>query len=209
MLLILILNLLFQSEVLEYKLYWAGIEAGKLTLKYEEFNETIEIKMFSKTTGIVKTFYYMEDEIFSIVRKSDFQTLYYKKNIKERKKQREEISIFFPEEKVYFYKYIRFFDFFNTDTLSIFFLLRFKKSFENPIRVYERGKFYNVFIEEEKKYTFQYKGRNFLTNKITIKRKDKENSNIVIYFLKNNEKIPISIEFSFPYGTLKAILQCY
>lgn len=209
MLLLLILNLLFQSEVLEYKLYWAGIEAGKLTLKYEEFNETIEIKMSSQTTGIVKTFYYMDDEIFSIVRKSDFQTLYYKKNIKERKKQKEEISIFFPEENVYFYKYIRFFDFFNTDTLSVFFLLRFKKSFENPIRVYERGKFYNVFIEEEKGYKFQYKGRNYLTNKITLKRKDKENSNIVIYFLNNKEKIPISIEFSFPLGTLKAILQCY
>lgn len=209
MLLFLVLNLLFQSEVLEYELYWAGIEAGKLTLKYEEFNETIEIKMLSQTTGIVKTFYYMDDEIFSIVRKSDFQTLYYKKNIKEKKKQREEISIFFPEEKVYFYKYIRFFDFFNTDSLSVFFLLRFKKSYENPIKVYERGKFYNVFIKEEKEYKFQYKGRNFLTNKITLNRKDKENSNIVIYFLNNKEKIPISIEFSFALGTLKAILKCY
>lgn len=209
MLLLLIFLFSFKTEVLEYKLYWAGIEAGTLTLKYEEFEDIAEIKMQSRTTGIVKSFYYMDDEIFSIIRKGDFQTLYFKKKVKEKRKEKEEISLFFPEEKIYFYKYLRFFDFPSIDSLSIFYFIRFKDNISSPLKVYDRGKFYEVFIEEEKNHLYRYKNKSFKTNKITLLRKDKENSNIFLYLSNDENKIPLSIEFTFPLGTLRAILQCY
>lgn len=207
--LFLILFFSFKSEILEYKLYWAGMEAGVLTLKYEEFQDIIEIKMESKTTGIYKRFYYMDDKIHSIVRKEDFQTLYLEKKIKEKKREKEEISFFFPEEKIYFYKYLRIMEFSSIDSLSIFYLIRTKKDIKNPLIVYDRGKFYEVFIEEEKNKLFKYGNKYLTTTKINLLRKDKKNSNIVLYLVNNEEKKPLSIEFSFPLGTLKAILQCY
>lgn len=206
---LLILSFIPQVEILEYKLYWAGIEAGSLTLKYEEFEETIEINMKSYTTGIARKFYYMEDEATSIVRKKDFQTLFYHKKIKEKKKEKEETSIFLPEEKTYFFKYFRYYNFFSIDILSIFYFLRSEKKIESPLKVYENGKFYEIFIEEEKNHIFNYKGKNFETRKITLLRKDKKNANIVIYLLEKENNYPISIEFSIPIGKLKAILQCY
>lgn len=205
----LIFFLSFQSELLEYKLYWAGIEAGNLILKYQEFEEILEIKMESKTTGIVKRFYYMDDEAHSIVRKKDFQTLFFKKKIKEKKKEREEISIFFPEEKIYFYKYLRYLETPFIDSLSILYFIRIKDNFQNPIKVYDRGKFYETFIQEEKNAHYKHGNELLKVDKLTLLRKDKKNSYILVYVTKNEDKIPLFIEFSFPLGTLKAILQCY
>lgn len=207
--LFLIFFLSFQSEVLEYKLYWAGIEAGTLILKYQESEEILEIKMESKTTGIVKRFYYMDDEVQSIVRKKDFQTLFFKKKIREKKREREEISIFFPEEKIYFYKYLRYMETPFIDSLSIFYFIRINDNFKNPLKVYDKGKFYETFIEEEKNYIYKQGNELIKTDKLTLLRKDKKNSNILVYVSKNENRIPLFIEFSFPLGTLKAVLYCY
>jgi hypothetical protein len=151
----------------------------------------------------------MEDEARSIMRKKDFQTLLYYKKIKEKKKEKEEISIFFPEENIYFFKFTKYYDFFATDTLSIFYLIRLKKDIKSPIKVFENGKFYDVYLQEENNFIFNYKSKKFKTKKITLLRNDKKNANIFVYLLEENKNLPYSIEFSFPLGLIRAILQCY
>ncbi|MEJ5166541.1 MAG: DUF3108 domain-containing protein, partial [Thermoanaerobaculia bacterium] len=180
-----------------------------LILKYQEFVEIFEIKMESKTTGIVKRFYYMDDEVHSIVRKKDFQTLFFKKKIREKKREKEEISIFFPEEKMYFYKYLRYLDTPFIDSLSIFYFIRINDNFQNPIKVYDRGKFYETFIKEEKDHLYKQEKEVLKVDKLTLLRKDKKSSYISVYVSKNEDRIPLFIEFSFPLGILKAVLQCY
>lgn len=204
---LLIFTILFlKIEIFEYKFYWAGLEAGFLKLKFEEFEKFYEINMKAETTGIAKKIYFLNDEVYSVVRKEDFQTLYYHKKIREKKIEREEMTIFFPEEKIFYYKNFNFFDFFCSDSLSVLFLIRFKKDIENPLKVYEKGKFYNVYLYEEENFSFYFNKKEIKVKKVKLERKDKKNANIEIY-LKDN--IPVSIYFYSNFGVLKAILQCY
>ncbi len=166
----LIFNLLLKGEILNYKLYWLGMEAGFLNLSFEMEGEAYKIEMKSQTTGIAKKFYSMESFALSYVRASDFQTIFYKKNIKEKKKTTEEITIFFPEENLYYFKGFNRFDFFSTDTLSILYFLRIKKDVKDPLKVYEKGKFYEVFIKEENDFIFSFKGKSYVTKRFKITR---------------------------------------
>ncbi len=206
---ILIFNLLSNGEILNYKLYWLGMEAGFLNLSLEGEGEAYKIEMKSQTTGMAKKFYFMESFALSYVRASDFQTIFYMKKIKEKKKNTEEVTIFFPEENLYYFKGFNKFDFFSTDTLSILYFLRIEKDLKGPLKVYEKGKFYEVSIKEEKDFILSFKGKNYLTKRFKITRKDKKKSEINLYLLKDEKNTPISFDFSFPLGTLKAILQCY
>jgi len=104
----------------------------------------------TRTEGAGAKIYPVEQELESLVRKADFQTLYFRKwEHKEGKPEKEGETLFDPGMGLFFYRDFRPFQGACVDTLSFIHLLRLAPSaLRGPPRAYDRGKFYRLAFED-------------------------------------------------------------
>ncbi|GEM_PF-1897547 len=203
------------GERLEYNLTWMGMHVGRMSLAVEDAGEHWRFSLASRTEGSGAKIYPIQEDLFSLVRKSDFQTIYFRKETRRAKKpDKSEETLFDPEWGWYFYGHFRPLGGPCVDTLSFIHLLRLDPaSLRAPPRAYDRGKFYRLAFEEAGKQQITVNGLSRLARKVVPRMVSEEGSrkkkgSMTLWFGPAPFNVPLRIDFSIPLGTLKAELVC-
>jgi len=202
------------GERLDYTLHWLGMRVGTMTLTVRDAGENWEFFLTTRTEGAGAKIYPVEQELESLVRKADFQTLYFRKwEHKEGKPEKEGETLFDPGMGLFFYRDFRPFQGACVDTLSFIHLLRLAPSaLRGPPRAYDRGKFYRLAFEDRGEQVLVVDGRTYRARKVVPKMSEeggkKRKGSMTLWFGPAPRHLPLRIDFSIPLGTLKAELAC-
>jgi len=208
------LSLPFEGgEVFTYEFQWLGIKVGTMTLRTEDEGICWRFTMESATRGAGAKIYPIEEVLVSVVRKSDFQTLYFQKIENGRKGVKTEDTFFAPAERLYFYR--GFHDMVEpcVDTLSFMHYLRLPQCWRSPPpRAYDRGRLYGLALDPPVKDLILLGRRSVGALKVVPHLKDdrdqEKKGGMVMWYSEDSRRIPLAIDFSIPIGTLKARLDC-
>ena len=209
-----VLSLPFEGgEVFTYEFRWLGINVGTMTLRTEDEGTCWRFTMESATRGAGAKMYPMEEVLVSVVRKSDFQTLFFQKHENGKKGMKTEQTFFAPPEGLYYYHEFRAMTEPCVDTLSFMQYLRLPGSWRSPPpRAYDRGRLYTLSFEPPVMDSI-YAGRQSLRAIKVVPHlkdeKDKEKKGgMILWYSDDTRRIPLAMDFSIPIGTLKARLDC-
>ena len=203
------------GERLDYTLEWMGMRMGVMTLTARDAGENWEFALSMRSDGTGARLYPIEQELESLVRKADFQTLHFRKwEHKEGKPEKQEETLFDPEGKAFHYRDFRPLPFPCVDTLSFIHLLRLSPSVpRSPPKAYDRGKFYRLTFEDKGEHSITVNGRTVRARKVVPQMVEeggrrKKKGSMVLWFGPAPGRLPVRIDFSIPLGTLKAELVC-
>lgn len=202
------------GERLDYTLHWMGMRVGTMTLTVRDAGENWEFLLTTRTEGAGAKIYPVEQELESLVRKADFQTLYFRKwEHKEGKPEKEGATLFDPEGGWLYYRDFRPLPGPSVDTLSFIHLLRLDPAaLRAPPRAYDRGKFYRLAFEDKGELALIVDGRTYRARKVVPKMIEeggkKRKGSMTLWFGPAPRRLPLRIDFSIPLGTLKAELAC-
>ena len=201
------------GEVLEYRLEWLGMEVGTLTLRTEDQGDCWLFIMDSSTRGIGARLYPAKETLTSLVRKSDFQTLFFQKAGEKKKGATLEETLFDPETGEYYYKFFRDMNGPCVDTLSCIHFLRLPEAWNGPMPAsYDRGKYYRLDIPKPVLETVRLGSRERRARRVTVRLAEEDRrpkkGRMTLWFSDDVRQLPLMLEFAIPLGTLKARLIC-
>ena len=201
------------GEVLDYRLEWLGMEVGTLTLRTEDQGECWLFTMDSVTRGMGARLYPASESLTSLVRKSDFQTLYFRKVSEKKKGTSTEETLFDPGSGEFFYRYFREMRGPCVDSLSFIHFLRLPGAWDRPLPAsYDRGKYYVLEIPKPRRETVRLGAWSVRALKATVRlleegRRPKKGK-MTLWFSDDARRLPLMLEFAIPLGTLRARLIC-
>ena len=201
------------GEVLTYNFQWLGMDVGAMTLRTEDQGDCWLFTMESATYGVGAKIYPIQETLVSLVRKSDFQTLYFQKSENGRKGSKVEQTLFAPGDGLYFYRDFRVMTERSVDILSFMHYLRLPESWRSPPpKAYDRGRLYTLSFEPPLGETILIGGRAVPALKVVPHLKDdrqrEKKGGMVLWYSADSRRIPLALDFSIPVGTLKARLRC-
>lgn len=201
------------GEVFTYGFRWLGMEVGMMTLETEDQGDCWLFTMTSATRGAGAKIYPIEETLVSLVRKSDFQTLYFRKTENGKKGLKSEETLFAPEEGVFFYREFRDMTERCVDILSFMHYLRTPEHGRSPPPgAYDRGRFYRLSFEPPVKDSVRISGRDIPALKVVPHLKDdrerEKKGRMTLWYSDDSRRIPLAVDFSIPVGTLQARLRC-
>ena len=202
------------GERLDYTLEWMGMRMGVMTLTARDAGENWEFALTMRSDGAGAKIYPVEQELESLVRKSDFQTLCFRKwEHREGRPEKEGETLFDPAGGLFFYRDFRSLPGPCVDTLSFIHLLRLSPAIpRSPPKAYDRGKFYRLTFEDQGEQVITVGKKRVRARKMVPRMSDdggkRKKGSMTLWFGPGPSRVPLRIDFSIPLGTLKAELAC-
>jgi hypothetical protein len=203
------------GERLDYTLHWMGMRVGTMTLTARDAGENWAFFLATQTEGAGAKIYPVEQELESLVRKADFQTLYFRKwEHKPGKPEKEGETLLDLEGGWLYYRDFKPLPWPCVDTLSFIHLLRLSPAVPRaPPRAYDRGKFYRLTLQDQGEREITVAGRRVRARKVVPKMveeggKKPRKGSMVLWLGPGPSRLPLRIDFSIPLGTLRAELAC-
>jgi hypothetical protein len=201
------------GEVFTYEFQWMGIHVGAMTLRTEDEGDCWRFTMESATRGAGAKIYPIEEVLVSLVRKSDFQTLFFRKHEKGKKGEKIDETLFAPAEGLFFYRSFRAMTEPCVDTLSFMHYLRLPQGWKSPPpKAYDRGRLYGLTFDKPVREDIVLGRRTVGALRVVPHLRDdrdqEKKGGMVLWYSEDSRRVPLAVDFSIPIGTLKARLDC-
>ena len=210
----------FVMEMLDYTLYWGGVEVGSAKFQVSRDDKGLKILSIVLSNELVSTFYKVENIIQSALN-SEGYPLYYKLKLNQGKRTRDR-EVFFDyknelvrsidkeRNKERTYKMTKKYH----DPLSGLFELRRRDIAVGTTEVipfFDKKRFYEAHVEVLRKERIETDYSQFDTIVVHPRLKSEgiftSKSDILIWLTDDEEKIPVKIEAKIKIGTITAYLK--